>query len=156
MAASRSSRYQQASRLNRSALVRLRSPCRYALPRLRPLPLCQERATRIHSRYQRTVADLPCGGRRVRLVLTVHKFFCDQPTCPRKIFTERLPTFVRPWAQMTLRLCAALQAIGLASCGEVGARLGAKIGMPVSPTTVLRQVMALPTPPAGSPGAQFG
>lgn len=114
-----------------------------------PCPLCQQRATRIHSRYQRTVADLPCGGRRVLLVLTVHKFFCDQPTCPRKIFTERVPTLVRPWAQMTLRLCAALQAIGLASCGEVGARLGAKIGMPVSPTTVLRQVMALPTPPAG-------
>lgn len=124
--------------------VQVRSTARKA-----PCPLCQHQATRIHSRYQRTVADLPCGGRQVRLILTVHKFFCDEPTCPRRIFTERLPKLVRPWGQMTLRLSAALQAIGLASCGEVGARLGAKLGMPVSPTTVLRQVMAVPPPPVG-------
>jgi hypothetical protein len=37
------------------------------------------------------VADLPCGGRRVILALTVRKFVCSVPTCPRKIFTERLP-----------------------------------------------------------------
>lgn len=112
--------------------------------RMAPCPLCQHQATRIHSRYQRTVSDLPCGGRQVVLVLMVHKFFCDEPACPRKIFTERFPMLVQPWAKMTLRLCAALQAIGLASCGEVGARLGVKLGMPLSPTTILRQVMALP------------
>lgn len=112
-------------------------------------PLCQHQARRMHSRYRRTASDLPCGGRQVRLVLTAHKFFCDEPACPRKIFTERFPTLVRPWGQMTLRLCAALQAVGLASCGEVGARLGAKLGMPLSSTTILRQVMALPLPPSG-------
>jgi len=42
--------------------------------------------------------------------------------------------------------------MGLASCGEVGARLGAKIGLSVSPTTVLRQVMSLPPPPVGKIG----
>jgi len=34
------------------------------------------------------VADVPCGGRRVSLALTVRKFVCSTPTCPRKIFTE--------------------------------------------------------------------
>jgi len=33
--------------------------------------------------------------------------------CKRKIFTERLPTFIEPWAQMTNRFCEEIQAIGL-------------------------------------------
>ena len=53
-------------------------------------PLCGTSATRIHSRYQRTVADVACGGRQVQLLLTARKFFCDMATCARKIFTERV------------------------------------------------------------------
>jgi transposase len=55
-----------------------------------PCPECQQPSFRIHSRYQRTVADLPCAGRNVLLALTVRKFVCGTPTCPRKIFTERV------------------------------------------------------------------
>lgn len=32
------------------------------------------------------------------------KFFCDVPTCPRKIFAERLAPFVAPYARVTGRL----------------------------------------------------
>src|ERR1700736_5251831 len=52
-------------------------------------PLCQHPSERIHGRYGRSVADVPCGGRRVTLALTVRKFVCGTPNCPRKIFTER-------------------------------------------------------------------
>ena len=45
-------------------------------------PLCGTSATRIHSRYHRTVADVTCGGRQVCLQLTVRKFFCDVPAVP--------------------------------------------------------------------------
>jgi transposase len=55
----------------------------------------------------------------VRLQLTVHKFFCPNQECPRKIFTERLPTFVKPWAQMTLRLSQTLATLGLATSGSL-------------------------------------
>ena len=34
-------------------------------------PLCQQPATRLHSRYRRVVKDLPCAGRQVRLLLHV-------------------------------------------------------------------------------------
>lgn len=44
-------------------------------------PLCGVFAERIHSRYTRWVADLPCAGRQVTLVLAVRKFFCPTPTC---------------------------------------------------------------------------
>jgi transposase len=49
-------------------------------------PLCQQPATRLHSRYGRVVKDLPCAGQQVRLILHVRKFFCETVTCVRKVF----------------------------------------------------------------------
>jgi hypothetical protein len=95
------------------------------------------------------VADVPCAGLQVQLVLQMRKFFCDTPQCPRKIFTERVPVFVEPWARMTTRFSQMLQALGLATCGELGARLAAHLGMHTSATTLLRRVMAKPSAPAG-------
>jgi hypothetical protein len=54
-----------------------------------PCPLCGCLSRRIHSRYQRTLADLPWSQHRVWLVLTVRKFFCDAEPCARRMFTER-------------------------------------------------------------------
>lgn len=112
-------------------------------------PLCGTPAARIHSRYHRAVTDVPCGGRQVRLVLTLRKFFCDVLTCARRIFTERLAPFIEPWARMTARLTQALFDIGRATCGKLGARLAARLGMPTSWMTLLRRIMAVPTPPVG-------
>jgi transposase len=58
-------------------------------------PLCGTSASRVHSHYNRKLADAPCAGRLVRLILHVRKFFCDEPTCARKIFAERLAPFVQ-------------------------------------------------------------
>lgn len=102
---------------------------------------------RIHSHYTRVLADVPCAGLQVRLVLQVRKFFCDTPTCRRRIFTERVPIFVQPWARMTTRFSQMLLAIGLSTCGELGVRLAARLGIHTSPTTLLRRIMALPTAP---------
>jgi transposase len=107
-------------------------------------PLCQEPSEHLHSHYQRVVADLPCGGRQVRLLVQVPKFRCKTSTCPRKVFAERLAPLIEPWARQTTRLIEALQAIGLATCGEGGTRLAAKLNLPTSPTTLLRRIMALP------------
>lgn len=111
-------------------------------------PLCQQPATRLHSRYRRVVKDLPCAGQRVRLILHVRKFFCDAADCVRKVFAERLLHLVAPWAQMTTRLNEALQTIGLATCGKLGARLAAHLGITTSWMTIVRRIMALPTPQA--------
>src|SRR5215831_9746869 len=72
-------------------------------------PLCAQPAIRLHSRYRRVVKDLPCAGQPVHLILHVRKFFCDTVACARKVFAERLPSLVAPWAQMTTRLSQALQ-----------------------------------------------
>ena len=86
-------------------------------------PLCDQAATRVHSRYRRTVADLPWQGLRVRLVLDTRRFFCDTATCARRIFTERFPSTVAPYGRRTRRAAAALEAVGFAVGGRPGARL---------------------------------
>src|SRR5215471_1136988 len=68
-------------------------------------PLCAETSSSIHCHYQRTLRDAPCAGRRVQLLLTVRKFTCRNPYCERKVFAERLPDFVEPWARLTIRHC---------------------------------------------------
>ncbi len=112
-------------------------------------PLCHGSSERRHSHYTRVVADLPCTGFRVQLILHVRKFFCERVDCSRKIFTERLPAFVEPWARVTVRLRQGLEAVGIATCGEVGTRLAQRLALPTSPTTLLRRIMALPTDAVG-------
>jgi transposase len=109
-------------------------------------PLCDQASEQVHSRYQRVVADVPCGSQQVNLDLEVRKFFCRTPTCPRKIFTERLPDLVQPSARMTNRLRSALQALGLATGTALGSRLAPKMGMHVKPTTLLRCLRTVSTP----------
>jgi transposase len=111
-------------------------------------PSCGAAATRIHSRYARTLADLPWAGQPVRLRLTVRRFFCDTASCGRTTFTERLPTIVAPSARRTVRHATALTDLALALGGVGGARLAEQQGMPVSRTTLLRLIRRLPTPPA--------
>lgn len=59
-------------------------------------PVCGSGSRAVHSRYRRTVADLSWGRSSVRVLLAVRKFFCRQPACARRIFTERLPTVTAP------------------------------------------------------------
>lgn len=118
-------------------------------------PLCGTAATRIHSRYQRKLADLPSAGQPVRFQLLVRKFFCEVPTCPRKIFAERLTPFVAPWARVTARLFQLVQIIGLATGGRLGVRVTDGMGIQTSKLTILRRIMALPTEPTG-PVIQLG
>jgi len=111
-----------------------------------PCPECQQPSARIHSRYQRVVADLPCAGRNVLLLLTVRKFVCSTPTCPHKIFTERLPGLVESYGRMTTRLIALLQALGLGAGGQLGTRQADRSGIATTPSTLLRHLMQLPAP----------
>jgi transposase len=114
-------------------------------------PTCGQPSRRVHSRYGRSLADLPCLGLSVRLRLTCRKFFCDRPDCSRRIFTERLPSVVRRYARRTERLAQALLQVGCALGGEAGARLVAALGMAVSPDTLLRWLRHAPPRLADTP-----
>jgi transposase len=103
-------------------------------------------STSAHSRYQRQLMDLPWGARSVRIRLKIRKFVYRNPTCGRRIFTERLPALVVPYARKTQRLVAPLQAIGMALGGQAGARLTHRLGFLASRDTLLRLVRRLPLP----------
>ena len=112
-------------------------------------PLCAQPATRIHSRYQRTVTDLPSVGRIVRILIQVRRFFCDTTTCHRRIFAERLGSAIESYARRTMRLTGQLQRLAFVLGGETGAPVVAELGMPASASTLVRlqRRASLPTPP---------
>lgn len=114
-------------------------------------PLCQTPAARIHSHYSRTLADLPWADLVVSLHLHVRKFFCDNAACPRKVFTERIPTLVAPSARRTVRLAQHQQQLVLALGGNPSARLSADLRCGTSRTTFLRLVRRLPLPEPTAP-----
>jgi transposase len=107
-------------------------------------PLCGHVSQHIRSFYTRHVADVPSAGRQVQLILHVRKFRCDTTDCPRRVFAERLTPFIEPWARMTRRLSQTIEAIGLATSGELGSRFAPHLGIVTSPTTILRCTMTLP------------
>lgn len=77
-------------------------------------PLCQEVSRTMHSRYERSLGDLLCCGRALRLRFQVRRFFCRQAACPRRVFAERRSDIVPPFARRPIRLNETLQTIGLA------------------------------------------
>jgi transposase len=103
-------------------------------------PLCQQPSRRIHGCYTRTLADLPWCGTPVRLRVRVRKFFCDVPSCERRIFAERLEDVARAYARTTDRQREALEWIAFALGGEAGARLARQLGLIVSPDTLLKRI----------------
>ncbi len=116
-----------------------------------PCPLCATPTQRIHSHYERTLADLPWAQYRVCLQLRVRKWFCRNRSCPRRIFTERLPTLAAPWARRTLRFAQRLVALGVALGGKAGVRLGHAWDLRVSRNTLLRLLRRQPEPDAPTP-----
>jgi transposase len=114
-------------------------------------PICGQSTKRVHSTYTRTLQDLPWGALRLTLRVQLHRFFCQNPDCLRKIFTERLPELTEPSARRTNRLRDALVTIGWALGGEAGAKQCVAHATPICASTLLsllrRQgVTAVPTP----------
>ena len=69
--------------------------------------LCQ--TDRVHSAYQRRLADLPWQGRDRRDPCAVSAVLLSRSlTVPAPIFTERLPEVVRPKGRRTLRMACRL------------------------------------------------
>jgi Transposase and inactivated derivatives len=114
-------------------------------------PLCHRRSEKLHSRYARRIADLPWMGWAVRLELHTRRFFCPNNECPRRIFTERLPTVVAPYARRTLRLTDVFTLIGFALGGEAGKRLVAGMGLSTTPDTLLRLIHKHPESQVSTP-----
>lgn len=116
-----------------------------------PCPRCGQASHRAHSRYQRTLADLPWNGLAVQIRLQARRFFCDNRACERRIFTERIPTVAAPYARRTTRLAAWFTQVAFALGGVPGARLLRPSGCAISRQTLLRQIRSFPVAAGPTP-----
>jgi transposase len=105
-------------------------------------PQCHQCTDKVHSGYVRRPADLPWMSCAVQLELHVRRFICSNPACQQKIFVERLPSVVAPYARRTVRLADLLTAVGFALGGEAGKRLTCSMGAETGPDVLLRQIRA--------------
>jgi transposase len=112
-------------------------------------PRCGRESERVHSRYERGVDDASIGGLATLLRLRVRRFFCDNRDCPARTFVEQVRGLTARHSRRSPLLRGMLEQIGLALAGRAGARMAVALGMPVSRSTLLRLVRALPDPQVG-------
>jgi hypothetical protein len=87
----------------------------------------------------------------VRLTLRTRRLFCDTPACSRRVFAQQIPGLTTRYGRRIHRLTELLAAVALALAGRARARLARALHIPVSRSTLLRMVTALPDPPASTP-----
>jgi transposase len=83
---------------------------------------CGVVSRRVHSSYQRQLADTASGGQEVLIDLHVRRFFCGNGGCARTTFAEQVPGLTTRYGRRTCTLQAVLQAVALALGGRAGAR----------------------------------
>jgi transposase len=111
--------------------------------------LCGQASSSGHDRYPRWLADLPCGGRPVEILVSVRRFRCLNAACPAATFAEQVPGLTAFYQRRTPGLRGLLETAALALAGRAGARLAAALGAAVSRHTLIRLVRALPDPGPG-------
>ena len=124
--------------------VVIRACCRATQARC---PACGMVSSRVHGGYARVVADGAAGGRPVLIVLSVRRFRCPVPSCPKATFAEQAEGVSERYRRRSVPLLGMLAGFGLELAGRAAARLAGTLGVPVHSSTVLRLVMALPDPP---------
>ena len=109
-------------------------------------PICKQLSRQVHSKYIRSLADLPWAGLPVCFRVSVRRFYCANGVCPRKVFAERLDGVTSEYGRRTDRQRRALENIAFSLGGEAGSRLAAQLGFPISPDTLLRYIRCAPEP----------
>lgn len=101
-------------------------------------PDCGCPSNRRHSKYVRTLGDLPASGYVVKVLILSGKYFCDNAECSRKIFTERFRQEIKPYNRRFNRCRDLLSNLALELGGNKGAAISRLARLPVSSSTILR------------------
>lgn len=101
-------------------------------------PTCGCKSDRRHSKYIRTLVDLPTSGYDVKILILSGKYFCDNTECSRKIFTERYKEEISPYYRRFNRCKELLRNFALELGGNKGAAISCLVRLRVSPSTILR------------------
>jgi len=123
-------------------------------------PSCSLSSASLKGHYIRRIADLPWQGVAVRLEFTTRKFRCRNTFCRQKVFCERVPQVVAPFARRTVRLNDALTILAFALGGRGAARTADRLTFSAIGKDTLLNLMrrhsAKTLPPAISPVRVLG
>ena len=103
---------------------------------------CGQESNKKHSKYLRSLLDLPLIDKYTRLMLVTRRFYCHNSECTRKIFSEQFEGFVARYKRITERLSNYLVKIGLAQSASQNYRVIKKV-IPVSVSSLLRLIKNL-------------
>ena len=112
-------------------------------------PACHQISWRAHSRYSRHVDDLPVSDCHVHFQVLLHKWFCDNPDCPTKVYTERL-AWLHSYKRKTDRLEKTIETIAFSTNCIIAEKVCREMHIPVSHDTLLRRVKARSVDPTPS------
>ena len=98
---------------------------------------CGEESENVHSVYTRTISDLPIQKYKVKLVITVKKYFCNNPKCNHTTFAEPLD-FVEKNALRTKRLDEYIKEVGLKNSSIEARNQITNSHVEISNNTILR------------------
>ena len=83
--------------------------------------------------------------------LHIRRLVCQSAACPQRTFRQQVPELALRYARRTLRLTTAVGQLAITLAGRASAAVLAGLGTPISRSTVLRVLMALPIPPTPTP-----
>ena len=98
---------------------------------------CGVESEKVHSVYTRTIADLPIQKYKVKLVIKVKKYFCNNSKCNHSTFAENLD-FVEKNALRTKRLDEYINEIGLKNSSVEAKKQITNSHVQISNNTILR------------------
>ena len=98
---------------------------------------CGKESQSVHSIYTRTIADLPIQKYKVKLIIKVKKYFCNNNDCPHKTFAEPMD-FAKRNAIRTKRLDEYINKIGLKNSSIEAERQIKNSHVEISNSTILR------------------
>jgi transposase len=113
-------------------------------------PYCGEKSFKVHSKYNRVITDLPILGKQVILHIQTRKFFCKNPMCGKKTFAEQPGNEVFRYRRRTRRCEIMVVGHGLLCSSNKAKRLIRTVGIPLSNTTILRDIHRMSINPRDS------
>ena len=109
-------------------------------------PYCGHVSSKCHSKYTRTLCDLPILEYKVKIIFHIRKIFCLNQECAKKTFAERPCEEIQPYQKNTQRLKKKI--ISLA--GSMSSNLAQKhlqlFDRDISSSTILRYLHQVEVP----------
>jgi len=117
-------------------------------------PECHSESHSYHSSYIRTLRSLPLSGKPVTIHLSVRKYRCVNPSCPRQVFCGQVPELTEPHSRRTVHAKEFLERLLVEVSSVKGSYIAGLSGIPCSASSCLRVLERLPTVPEGASSAR--